>query len=336
MLKEYVEKLKAGKNLTQQEANKCLTAIFNNDLEDREIADILSELAEKGESKDEIIGFAKALLSKALPLPLTNDSIDLCGTGGSGLDRFNVSTASAFILAAGNVKVIKHGNKGSRKPNGSFDFLEKLGVEYDFEENRMKQIFESTGMCFVFARKYHPVMKKVVGARKLLGKRSIFNIIGPLCNPAQPDYQIIGSPDIEKGRVIAESLTELGRKKCLVVSGEPGIDEISISGKTHVFEINKTEITEYDLNPEDFNITTVNYGDIPAGNAEDNANHFFNLINNAANDSLASFVCINSGAAFYCCGKTEDISKGIRLSRQLIQTGEVKKIYEQYISETTN
>ena len=155
------------------------------------------------------------------------------------------------------MKVIKHGNKGSRSPNGSFDLLEELECQFDLSETRQKEVFDKTNLCFVFARKYHPAMKKVVPARKKAGRRTIFNIIGPLCNPAQPYYQIIGTTDHVKANLIAQVLAQSDRKKSLVVVGEPGIDEISISGKTTIFEVEHGNLKEYLLAPQDFNIPLI-------------------------------------------------------------------------------
>ncbi len=334
MLKEYINKVKKGDSLSVQESEKCLLTILDNEVDDNQIADFLISLAEKGESKNEVIGFSNILLSKTLPLKLDKESIDLCGTGGSGLNRFNVSTTSSFILASGGVKVIKHGNKGSQKPNGSFDLLDELKCNYDLKEENQKKLFNSTNLTFIFARKYHPAMKKVVNARKMAKRRTIFNIIGPLCNPAKPNYQIIGTTDSKKAKLIADCLLEMSKKRCLVVLGEPGIDEISISGKTSIYKIQDNTINKYKLDPHKFNINYTEYSKIPAGNADENISILNSLLNNTAPESIKDMVCLNSGAAFYCYGKTENIKEGIEKSRSLLKSGTVKEFVDNYISES--
>ena len=247
MISAYIDKIKVGGSLQSDEAEQCLNTILEKDVPDQQIAELLIALSEKGETADEILGFSRALLTKSRPVPLPSDAIDSCGTGGSGLNRFNVSTTAAFVLAAGGVPVIKHGNKGSKRPNGSFDLLEKLGCEFDFEDDRLADIFAKTKVCFLFARTYHPVMKKIVTARQMANRRTIFNLSAPLCNPANPQYQILGTIDVEMGRQLAAVLRQLGRERFLIVIGEPGIDEISVAGPTHIFELTDGIIKEYDI-----------------------------------------------------------------------------------------
>ncbi|MBN2443692.1 MAG: anthranilate phosphoribosyltransferase [Spirochaetales bacterium] len=331
MITDYLNKIRNQENLTQTEAEKCLNLIFHESVKDDDIAELLILLAEKGESKEETAGFSASLLKNAIKLDLTRESIDLCGTGGSGRDRFNISTLSAFILAAGGMKVIKHGNKGSRCANGSFDLLEKIGCNFDLPEERQKAVFNETNLCFVFARKYHPAMKKVVPARKKAARRTIFNIIGPLSNPAQPYYQIIGTTEHTKAKLIARVLEESDRKKCLVIVGEPGIDEISISGKTTIYEVENKKIKEYTFEPQDFNIPLIKYEYLPGGDADTNKKLFLDLIENKGNNYLKDMVCLNAGAAFYCAKADKTIDDGCERSRELLDSGKVKKIYEKYI-----
>ena len=179
MISKYIDKLREGESLQTDEAEQCLSAILESNLPGEQIAELLIAFSEKGETADEILGFSRALLTKARPVPLSSDVIDSCGTGGSGLNRFNVSTTAAFVLSAGGVPVVKHGNKGSKRPNGSFDLLEKLDCEFDFRADRLEDIFRRTNVCFLFARTYHPVMKKVVTARQMVDRRTIFNLSAP-------------------------------------------------------------------------------------------------------------------------------------------------------------
>ena len=330
MISAYIDKIKTGESLRSDEAEQCLNTILKKDVPDRQIAELLIALSEKGETADEILGFARALLARSRPVPLPSNAIDSCGTGGSGLDRFNVSTTAAFVLSAGGVPVIKHGNKGSKRPNGSFDLLEKLGCEFDFEDDRLVDIFAKTKVCFLFARTYHPVMKKVVTARQMAGRRTIFNLSAPLCNPANPQYQILGTIDIEMGRQLAEVLRQLGRKRFLIVIGEPGIDEISVAGLTHIFELADGVIKEYNIKPSDFGITERDYSTMPGGDNDENAEIFLSLLRNQTPESILDLVCLNAGAAFYCFGRTDSIKEGFDLSKSLFIKGSVQEKFLEY------
>ncbi len=330
MISEYIDKIKTGGSLQVSEAEQCLNTILEKDVSDRQIAELLITLSEKGETASEILGFSRALLTKSRPVPLPSNAIDSCGTGGSGLDRFNVSTTAAFILAAGGVRAIKHGNKGSKRPNGSFDLLEKLGCEFDFEDDRLADIFARTKVCFLFARTYHPVMKKVVTARQMADRRTIFNLSAPLCNPANPQYQILGTVDAKMGRQLAEVLRQLGRQRFLIVIGEPGIDEVSVAGPTHIFELADGIIKEYDIKPSDFGISERDYRTIPGGDNDENAEIFLSLLQNQTPESILDMVCLNAGAAFYCFGRTDSIKEGFDLSKSLFAKGLVQEKFLEY------
>ena len=330
MISAYIDKIKTGESLRSDEAEQCLNTILEKDVSDGQIAELLITLSEKGETADEILGFSRALLTKSRPVPLPSNAIDSCGTGGSSLDRFNVSTTAAFVLAAGGVPAIKHGNKGSKRPNGSFDLLEKLGCEFDFEDDRLADIFAKTKVCFLFARTYHPVMKKVVTARQMADRRTIFNLSAPLCNPANPQYQILGTIDIKMGRQLAAVLRQLGRKRFLIVIGEPGIDEISVAGPTHIFQLTNGAIKEYNIKPSDFGITERDYSTIPGGDSNENAEIFLSLLRNQTPESILDLVCLNVGAAFYCFGQTDSIKEGFDLSKSLFIKGLVQEKFLEY------
>ena len=330
MISAYIDKIKTGESLRPDEAEHCLNRVLEKDVSDGQIAELLVALSEKGESVDEILGFSRALLAKSRPIPLPSNAIDSCGTGGSGLNRFNVSTTAAFVLSAGGVPVIKHGNKGSKRPNGSFDLLEKLDCKFDFGDDRLADVFTKTKVCFLFARTYHPVMKKVVTARQMANRRTIFNLSAPLCNPASPEYQILGTIDVEMGRQLAEVLRQLGRKRFLIVIGEPGIDEISISGATHIFEVVGDITKEYKITPSEFGITEQDYGTIPGGDNNENAEIFLSLLKNQTPQSILDLVCLNAGAAFYCFGRTDSIKAGFDLSKSLFAKGLVQKKFLEY------
>ncbi len=330
MISVYIDKIKAGGSLQSDEAEQCLNIILEKDVADGQIAELLIALSEKGESADEILGFSRALLAKSRSVSLPSNAIDSCGTGGSGLNRFNVSTTAAFVLSAGDVPVVKHGNKGSKRPNGSFDLLEKLGCEFDFEDDPLADIFARTHVCFLFARTYHPVMKKVVTARQMADRRTIFNLSAPLCNPANPQYQILGTIDVAMGRQLTEVLRQLGRTRFLIVIGEPGIDEISISGPTHISERAGNVTREYKITPSEFGITERDYSTIPGGDSDENAEIFLSLLQNQTPEPILDLVCLNAGAAFYCFGRTDSIKDGFDLSKSLFARGLVQDKFLEY------
>ena len=330
MIDQFIHKVRCDQDLEMEEAKACLNTILEGDYDDAVIADLLCALSIKGESVSEITGFARGLLDKSISVNLPGEAIDICGTGGLSFDRFNVSTASAFVVASGDIPVIKHGNRGSKKPNGSFDLLESLGCRFDFNSDQISEIFLKTNICFLFARTYHPVMKKVAEARRLAGRRTIFNLSAPLCNPAHPHFQVVGTTDIKTARRLAQVLMDLGKKRGLVVTGEPGIDDISTSGKTHVVELEGQEYKEFELNPSDFGIQSQDYESIPGGDHLKNAEILLNLFRDGSPKSILDLVCVNSGAAFYCFGKTDSIYDGYILSKQLISEGKVQDRFERY------
>ena len=330
MISAYIDKIKAGGSLQSHAAEQCLNTILEKDVPDQQITELLIALSEKGENADEILGFSRALLAKSRSVSLPSNAIDSCGTGGSGLNRFNVSTTAAFVLSAGGVPIIKHGNKGSKRPNGSFDLLEKLGCEFDFEDDQLARLFARTNVCFLFARTYHPVMKKVVTARQMADRRTIFNLSAPLCNPANPQYQILGTIDVAMGRQLAEVLRQLGRTRFLIVIGEPGIDEVSISGPTHIFEQAEDVTREYEITPSDFGITEQDYSTIPGGDRDENAEIFLSLLQNQTPEPILDLVCLNAGAAFYCFGRADSIKEGFDLSKSLFIKGLVQEKFLEY------
>lgn len=318
------------KNLTRQEAECICADFFKNVYSDKEIAEILLALSKKGETAEEIVGFSDSLRKHSELFPFQEPVFDVCGTGGSAVERFNVSTAVAFVLASLNIKVAKHGNRGSHRSNGSFDFLEELGINIDVDGNVLSDCLEKTGLAFVFAPKFHHVMKNVVEARRLAGCRTIFNLAGPISNPANVEKQIIGVSDYRLVNTMLKAGQILGRKKFLVVSGYPSIDEFSVSGVSVIALSNlKREIV-----PEQIGIKRCDYSKIPCGNAKINAKNFLALINNLASKSLEDMVCANAGLALALLRSdaitVADIKNGICDAREAISSGLVKKKFEEY------
>ncbi|MCP4049366.1 MAG: anthranilate phosphoribosyltransferase [bacterium] len=320
-LKKYIDITATGENLSKEDSRGCLNTIFTGNCKSDEIIKLLLNLKDKGESVEEMAGFASAMREKMLKVPVSKKAIDLCGTGGTGKERFNVSTAASFILSAASVPVAKHGNYGSKKGNGSFDFLKSLDISFDLTVSELQSIFEETDLCFLFARNHHQAMKYVAEARKQINARTIFNILGPLCNPASVDYQVIGAVNEDIAQKIAHTIKLLGTSRSLVIAGADGLDELSTTGKSIIYEINSDSLERKEFDPLTLGLKAVP-ADIKGAGAKDNAGLFCELFsNNRTDHKISELVCLNAGAAFYCFGKVKDIQSGYKLAEEQIISG---------------
>jgi anthranilate phosphoribosyltransferase len=330
MLDKFITKIKNGTDLTREEASECVSMLFKEQCAEDQIIDLLDSLINKGESIDEISGFAEELMRNCSKVQIDKEAVDLCGTGGSGLERFNVSTTVAFVLGSGGYPVAKHGNKGSKQPNGAFDLLEELGIDFNTTPEREAELFKEFNLCFLFARTHHPAMKAVGPARAKLGKRSIFNIVGPLSNPAAVSNQIVGVSNEKHGPLLINALKKLGKKRALVVYGAPGIDEFSISGDSKYWFLENGEISENTFRLEHHNLKSVDYAELPHGDCKTNAEIFKKLLEGESCEGLNDMVALNAGAAIYTLGETDSIESGFVLAKELIQSGKTKKFFEAY------
>ncbi len=257
-------------------------------------AALLTRWAERGETGEELAAVVRTLLARATTLPLDAACLDLCGTGGSGLARFNVSTTAAFVLAAAGVPVAKHGNRGTRRPDGSFDLLDALGIPFALSGEQHARLRAETGVCFLFARAMHPAVAAVAPMRKAAGRRTVFNLAGPLANPCRPRRQLIGVIDERTARVVASALVALGSERACVVWGAPGIDEFSITGPSRFLLIDAAGVREGELAPLHPGLT---HADLPSGEATQNAVLFQRLLAGEERGPLADLVALNAGAA---------------------------------------
>ncbi len=327
MLEPFIKELKAHKYLSESFSYASSMAIFNGSCSNDEIKEFLLLLSEYGETVEEIVGFVKALREKCLKIDLPSKAIDTCGTGGSGLEnRFNVSTATAFILASSDVPVIKHGNKGSKYANGSFDFLTALKIPFDFTPNQIKEIFQKTNLCFLFARNFHLAMKYVAPARKEIKSKTIFNYIGPLANPAMVDYQIIGTVSELLAEKLTKAVFQLGTKKTLIIAGK-SIDELSLDQPAVIFEITPKNINRFVFDPTKF-IKGLSMDSVFHGNVEENANLFVNLLETGdIAHPNSRLLALNAGLGFYCFEQVDSISAGYDYALNLIRD---KKVYHKF------
>lgn len=300
---------------------QILTNIFSNHYSDNQIKDIICSLDHPNEDINAIIGFTQVMKEHAKTVNAPN-AIDICGTGGSGKDRFNISTAAAFILASGGVGIAKHGNNGSKKPNGSFDFLDALQINYSLTINEIETQYKNNNICFLFAKNHHKAMKAVASARKEIKTRTIFNLIGPLSNPANVSYQLIGTTNRLIGDKLAQASQKLGTKRTLIIIGSDGLDELSITHKSTIIDVTQTNIKTYEFNPE--KLTYSNKSTFSTFTSVTNAEFFLDIITNKITDDIIiDHICINAGAGFYLSKKTQSIEEGYHYAKEIIRSGKV-------------
>ena len=324
---QLIEKISNKINLNIEETQFVFRLIMNGDLSEDKIASILTKLADKGETSDEITGGASVLREKSLKVNLNTEALDMCGTGGDGKHTLNISTTASLVLASLGVKVAKHGNKGLTSKCGSADVLEKLGIDILKQPEEVKKDIENNNFGFMFAPIYHQAMKNVANVRRQLKQRTIFNLLGPLCNPASVNYQCIGIFSKELLTIYSETLAKLGTKKSWVFHSHDGLDEISIFGKTDVVEISPLGTKKISIEPRDFIKHSYKFEDIVGGDAEFNALKIIQLFN-GENNAFLEIVSLNSAAALLVVGKETLLEVAYNRVKQHILSGAALKTLE--------
>ena len=324
-------KLFSNKNLTSDESLYLFELIMTGALSEIDISAILISLKVKGETKDEILGAAKIMRSKSMKIFSSNNTVDTCGTGGDMSDTLNISTAASLVAASCGIKIAKHGNKSVSSKSGSADMLENIGYKLSDDPKTLESQLEENNFCFMFAQYHHSAMKHVINVRKSLETRTIFNLLGPLTNPANANYQLLGVFDPKWIKIHCEVLKELGSNHSMVVHGQDGLDEISLSAPTKIAELKNGQITEYDFNPVDYGYEYINISDILGKDSEYNALQFINMLN-GSHKAFQHIVELNSGAALYVGGKVKNLKEGFELSRYVIENEISKKYLEKIIS----
>ena len=317
----YAEKVLNGGNLTETEAMEAMDLIMSNAATDIQIAEFLTALRMKGETIEEITGFAKGMRAKAKTVPNCKDAIDIVGTGGDCSNSFNISTTSSFIIAAAGAKVAKHGNRSVSSKSGAADVLERLGVKIQTTPEQAANCIHEIGISFLFAQSYHGSMKYVAKARKEMGTRTVFNILGPLANPAETDYILLGVYSDDLIPVMAKVLCGLGIRHAMVVHGEDGFDEISISAPTKVAEIKDGGIFEYTITPEQFGLPMAEKEEVVGGSPEENALITQGILDGTIRDAKRNIVLLNAGCALYVVGQAGSIGDGVALAAEMIDSG---------------
>ena len=336
MIKEAIIKIVDKQDLTYDEAYAVINEIMSGETSSTQNAAFLAALSTKStkaETIDEIAGCAAAMRDHAMKVEHNLDVMEIVGTGGDGANSFNISTTSALVAAAGGVKVAKHGNRAASSKCGTADCLEALGVNIDLSPEKCLELLEKAGICFFFAQKYHTSMKYVGPIRKELGIRTVFNILGPLTNPASPKRQLLGVYDESLVDPLARVLTSLGVKRGMVVYGMDKMDEISASAPTKICEFNNGEYNTYTIKPEDFGLTTCKKEDLLGGTPEENAKITLAILNGEQGPKRTA-VLLNAGAALYIAEKAGSYADGIKLAGELIDSGKALAALETFKLES--
>ncbi len=319
MLRDTLTLVMAGQSLREEQADETMHEMMTGQIPPVQIAAILTALRMKGETVEEIAGLARGMRANALAveLPADVDAMDTCGTGGDHAGTFNISTAAAFVVASAGQPVAKHGNRAATSQCGSADVLEALGARIDLAPDAVARCIRETGFGFMFAPTYHPAMKFVAPVRREIGFRTVFNILGPLTNPARVKKQVLGVADVNLVRPMAEALLRLGVRRALVVHGEDGIDEFSLSTFTRVAEVDGETgtIREYRVHPTDVGLASAERSAILGGDAKHNAHLLRGILAGEITGALADVVCLNAGAALYAAGCAPTIAEGVALAR---------------------
>jgi len=328
---DYLKEIISGRKFNSIESEELIKNIIENNFSSEYTASILAVLAHRSETVDEIYGFAKIMrqYSKKITLEDVPKVVDTCGTGGDNLSTFNISTASAFCIAAHGVKVAKHGGKMVSSVSGSADILNNLGVKIDLDIAKVKNLIHNVNIGFLFAPIYHDAMKSVANIRKNLGIRTIFNLLGPLLNPANANYQMIGVSSEEFRKKIAEVLKKLGTKRSLIVSGHDGLDEISLSGPTKITEINENSLKDTILQPSDFGFKPFSIQKIQI-NSKDSSIQMFKESISGEYEFGTQIIAANAGAIFYILDLVNSLKEGAQLAYEIIKSGLAVEKLEEY------
>ncbi len=335
MIQEAIKKIVDKQDLSYDEAYAVMNEIMSGETSQVQNAAFLAALSTKStkaETIDEISGCAAAMRAHATKVEYPDDVLEIVGTGGDGAHSFNISTTAALVTAAAGVKVAKHGNRAASSKSGTADCLEALGINLDQPPAKAVYLLDNVGMCFFFAQKYHTSMKYVGGIRKELGIRTVFNILGPLTNPASPAAQLLGVYDESLVEPLARVLTSLGVKNGMVVFGQEKLDEISAVGPTTVCEFHDGKYSSYIIKPEDFGMIPCQKTDLVGGTPEENAAITKSILDGSEQGPKRNAVLLNAGAALYIAKKAASMADGITLAAQLIDSGAATKVLNDFIA----
>lgn len=333
-MKPYLEKIVEGRHLTADEAYGAMDCIMSGGATQAQIASFVTGLRMNHETVDEITGFAKVMRAKAAVVPNETEAIDIVGTGGDLASSFNISTTSAFVIAGAGQKVAKHGNRSVSSKSGAADVLEALGAKIGLSPEQNQKCLEEVGVAFLFAQTHHGSMKYAGPVRAQLGVRSVFNILGPLANPAMTNYIVLGVYEEDLLRPMAEVMQNLGVKQAMIVYGDDCLDEISISDTTSICEIRDGKLISYKISPEEFGIPMAEKDSIKGGTSDENAVITREILTGKEQGPKRDIVLLNAGSALYTIGAAKDMKEGIEMARRSIDSGSAIEKLNQFIEFT--
>lgn len=331
MIKEAILKLSERKDLTFDEAYRVMDEIMEGRVSDVQMSAYLTAMSLKGETIEEITASAAGMRAHCVKLLHNVDALEIVGTGGDGANTFNISTTAALVAAAAGVPVAKHGNRAASSRCGAADVLESLGVNIHVTPEQSTQLLEQIGICFLFAQNYHIAMKYVAPVRKELGIRTIFNILGPLANPAGANMEVLGVYEEALVEPLARVLANLGVKNAMVVYGQDRLDEISMSAPTTVCEIKNGDFHSYEICPEQFGFAPCKREELEGGTPQENAVITRAILNGSEKGPKRKAVILNAGAALYVAGKADTLGEGVKLAQEVIDSGRAMEKLEQFI-----
>ena len=334
MIKEAIIKLSKKQDLTYDEAEAVMNEIMDGAATPVQMASYLTALSMKGETIDEITASAAGMRAHCIKLLHDMDVLEIVGTGGDGANSFNISTTSSLVIAAGGGPVAKHGNRAASSKSGAADVLEALGVKITILPEKSAEILKKINICFLFAQNYHIAMKYVAPIRKELGIRTVFNILGPLSNPAGANMELMGVFDQSLVEPLAQVMMKLGVNRGMVVFGQDSLDEISMSAPTSVCEIKDGWFQSYEITPEQFGYTRCSKEELAGGTPEENAEITKAIVNGTEKGPKRQAVCMNAGAAPYIAGKAESLEAGVKMAENLIDSGAAAAKLREFVEET--
>lgn len=321
MITEAIKKLTEGQNLSYDEAAQVMDEMMSGNATNAQMAAFLTALKIKGETIEEITACAQGMRDKAIHINPEKDVLDIVGTGGDGTGTFNISTTSAFVIAAAGVPIAKHGNRSMSSKSGAADCLEALGVDITISAEKSKEILDKADICFMFAQGYHSSMKYVGPVRKEIGVRNIFNILGPLTNPANANMQVMGVYSEELLEPLAKVLSNLGVKRGMTIYGCDGMDEATVTAPTKICEINNENFKTYEITPEDIGLKSYSMVELIGGDGKENAEITKRILKGELKGAKRDIVLLNSALGIYVGGKAETIKEGIKVAAKIIDSG---------------
>ncbi len=334
-MKEILRKLALGRPLAQADVERAVGYIMDGAATPAQVGALLMGLRLRGETTAELVAATRAVRGRCIRVDVAAPVLDTCGTGGDGLGMFNVSTAAALVAAAAGARVAKHGNRAASGKVGAADVLEAAGVRLELPPQRAVEAIERFGFAFLFAPVYHPAFKFVAGPRREVGVPTLFNLLGPLCNPAGATHQLLGLADAGWMDGVAEALRELGCVRALVVNGTDGSDEITLTGPTAVIEVDRRDTRRYRLTPEELGYRSCRLEDLAGGEtAAENAERLIEILS-GAEGPLSDVVAVNAGAALYVAGIAATIGEGVKRARGILASGKAERLLRDYITFTS-